>query len=474
MVEIIAAVFFIGNVLGLVALPRVLSERRESYATLSWVLAIVFVPYLGLGLYALIGSRRIHRTRRVKSRADARLSAAEDAAAAGLAAFARPGREPSVGLEGVLRLADRIASGPATTGNAVKLLIDGEATFDALEAAIRAARHHVHLEYYIFNADRTGARFRDLLAAKAREGVEVRLLLDGTNRVGEDFFAPLAAAGAHIAVFMPIVLSLRLGRNPTLRNHRKIVVVDGVTGFTGGVNIGDEYLAGHRHRKRWRDTHAQIRGPAVHRLQEVFVEDWHFATGVDLVSARYFPAQVAVGDQLVNVLRSGPDEEWQVIHDILFAAITQAEHSVVLTTPYFVPGPAFETALTTAALRGVEVRLLLPRHADHWLMDYAARAFLPDVMRAGVRVFQYGPGMMHAKTAVVDGMWATVGSANMDVRSFRLNFEANLVVHGEAFASELGAAIEADIAEAREVKPRQPNRRDRILLGVARVLAPVL
>jgi cardiolipin synthase len=470
-----------GYLLGFAALPRVLLVRRESSATLSWVFAVAFVPWLGLLAYALFGSRRIRRIKRRRDRSSIRLR--DDrarVAESALVAFGRPAPPDAGGgvLEPAMALADRISESPATSGNRVDLLLDGEPTFAALEAAIRAARHHVHLEYYIFAGDRTGARFRDLLADRAREGVQVRLLYDhaGSFSLPRDFLAPLAAAGGQVGVFLPVNLLARRF-NPSLRNHRKIVVVDGTVGFTGGINIGDEYLAGSRRARLWRDTHARIEGPAVHRLQEVFAEDWHFATGENLVSRRFFPEQARAGDLVVQVLASGPDERWEVIHRILFTAIANAERSVLLTTPYLAPDQAMLVALETAALRGVDVKLLLPRRSDHRLLDYTARSFFTELLESGVRLFEYGPGIMHAKTAVIDRVWSTVGSANMDARSFRLNFEANLVIYGVEFARRLDEVIGKDLEVAREVHLehfRRRSYRQRLIEGACRVLAPVL
>lgn len=475
------AILALGFLLGLISLPRLLVERRDSTATLSWLLAILFIPFLGLLAYWLFGSVRIKRVRRRKARVHHALAEASDRSAAlPLKRFARPteSRETLSVLETAMRLADRISKATATSGNRFDLLLDGDAAFAAIEEAIRSARHHVHVEFYIYRPDGIGTRIRDLLIEKLRQGVEVRLLYDhaGSFSLKASFLAPLVAAGGEVAAFLPV---LRISRrfNMTLRNHRKIVVCDGRVGFAGGINVGDEYLRGGARRTRWRDTHARIEGPAVLRLQEVFAEDWYFTTSRDLLDSQHFPEPEAAGDELVQVLASGPDQPWEVIHRILFTAITQAEHSVLITTPYLIPDQAMQVALQTAALRGVDVRILIPRRSDHRLIDYAARSFLPELIAAGVRVFAYGAGMMHAKTAVVDGVWSTVGSANMDIRSFRLNFEANLVVYGRNLAMRLTDVIEADLLNATEIRlaslKRRPYR-DRVLEGACRILSPVL
>ena len=213
------------------------------------------------------------------------------------------------------------------------------------------------------------------------------------------------------------------------------------------------------------------------RLQEVFAEDWHFATGEDLATPRFFAPQNAAGDELVRVVASGPDQRWEVLHHILFTAITGAERSVLLTTPYFIPDRSMEVALLSAALRGVDVRLLIPRRSDSRLLDLTAGSFLPDLLRAGVRVFRYGPGMMHAKSAVIDGQWSTVGSANMDIRSFRLNFEVGALVMGRGFARRMEQRFEADAARSIEITAESLRAQGywaRLRDGFARLLSPLL
>ena len=376
----------------------------------------------------------------------------------------------------LLTLSDRMGLRVPTVGNAVRLLVANQA-YDALEEAIRGARSHVHLLYYIFNSDRTGARFRDLLLRKAREGVSVRVLVDGVGSFGtSNFMIPLTQAGGKFAEFLPVGNFSRRW-HPNLRNHRKIAVVDGRVGFTGGVNIGDEYTGRKKRVGRWRDSHIQITGPAVNHLQEVFAEDWYFATGRDLISERFYPDQQPQGDQTVQIIASGPDTETQPLQRIFFTAITSARDRVFLTTPYFVPDQAMLVALETAALRGVDVRLLLPHRSDMPLVLHAGRSYYNELLESGVKIHEYMHGILHAKTMVVDDRWATVGSANMDVRSFKLNFEVNAVIYGAVFATELARVFLHDLTLARQVTLEDLARKtlgSRMAEGFARVLSPVL
>jgi len=347
-----------------------------------------------------------------------------------------------------------------------------------MQAAIEAAEHHVFLQSYIDRADEAGRRFRDLLVDKARAGVEALLLVDGVG--GQDlsrrFIRPLLEAGGRYGVFMP-TMPFQPHWRPNLRNHRKILVVDDRVGFAGGLNIGSEYQGRRKKYAPWRDTHLRLEGPAVRRLQEVFLEDWLFATGEDLADAEHFEDPGRCGGELVQVVDSGPDEPTEAIHAVFFTAINEAQERAYVTTPYFVPDGAMLMALKSAAWRGVDVRLLLPGKSDLRLVQWAGRSYFQELLEAGVRIFEHRPGVLHAKTMVIDGVWATVGSANMDRRSFRLNFEVNVLVSSKTLASRMERIFHADTAGAREITLEliQTKRlRSRMVEAFARILSPVL
>ncbi len=472
-----------GYVVGIGLIPTILLQRRESGATLAWLLAITFLPWLGLIFFWVFGTQRIRWRRRRRQRAEAAIAPALEATTRAVRRFEAKAEEgPLAALPEPARslalLGDRVAR-PCCGGNSVELLVDAEQTFSRMESTIGSAHGHVHVEYYIWRNDETGRRLRDLLVATAKHGVEVRVLVDdvGAREADRRFWKPLVQAGGEVARFLPVNLIARHFRLNN-RNHRKIVVVDGQVAFTGGLNVGDEYFGRDPDLGAWRDTHLRIEGPAVARLQEVFVEDWFHATNRDLAAARYFPDPVPAGDQRIHVLASGPDDgRWHAIATIHFAAVSLARERVWLTTPYFVPDPAIVATLKTTALRKVDVRLLLPSRVDEPIVIHAARSFYPELLSAGVKIFEYEGGFLHAKTATVDGCWSTVGSANLDRRSFRLNFEANAVVYGPVLAEELERVFERDLARSRRVDPNDFRRRPpraRALEGVARVLAPIL
>ncbi|MCK4502774.1 MAG: cardiolipin synthase, partial [Desulfuromonadales bacterium] len=358
----------------------------------------------------------------------------------------------------------------------VKMYRDGGKALDALEQAIDTAREHIHLTYYTWEPDNTGQRFCQALARAAHRGVEVRLLLDdvGSYTTKTSFFASLITAGGEVARFLPLnLLSRQVSVNN--RNHRKIVVIDGKTGFTGSMNIGDLYagLAG-----PWNDLHLCVNGRVVYELQGVFCQDWFHATGNDLATKKYFPNMHYHGDVCAHFLASGPsDERWRTIHTLLFVAINTALEKVWIETPYFVPDPPIVMALQTAALRGVDVRLLLPSCSDHFLVDYAGRSFFDELIEAGVRIFKMDDIIPHAKTVVIDHVFSTAGSANMDQRSFRLNFEGNLFFFGKKIAAELETDFIHQCQSAHEVtaaKRRKLSHTVRLKEGFARILAPLL
>lgn len=457
-------------------LPTIILQRRDSGATLAWLLAIVLIPVLGLLAFWLFGMTPLYLRRRKRRKAEAKLAPALERMQSRLMTEQQfPEVAPSL-----FTLLTRIDEVGPLSGNAATIMRDGVKVFDALEQAFAQATHHIHLIYYIWEIDYTGRRLRDALVAAAQRGVEVRLLVDdvGSRQATRRFFAPLLAAGGQVARFMPVnVLSRRLNLNN--RNHRKLVVVDGWQAFTGGMNVGDVYAG---RGEPWRDLHASLRGAVTHTLQEVFCQDWFHATQENLVSDElgntYFPILEPAGDICAQFLASSPvDERWQAIHTVLFAAMNLATQRIWIETPYFVPDRPIMMALQTAALRGVDVRLLVPGRSDHRLVLYAGRSFMDDLLEVGVRVFELHSAMPHAKAVSIDGTFATLGSANMDQRSFRLNFEGNVFFYGAKIAQQLeqdfvqlcGSAIEVTLDSRSRMTLRQ-----KLLESTARILSPML
>ncbi len=462
--------------IALVAVGLIL-ERRSPAATLAWLLALLFMPYFGFLVYLLFGPRRLRRRRLRYGRARARLIQSTHRLRQDQPI---PSNFPSADLERQLaRLLKRVGQGPPVLATAVTLLETGDDCFAALETAIAAATHHVHLEYYLWQPDRVGTRLRDLLVEKVRAGIQVRLLLDsiGSDRITDRFLRPLRDAGGETAWFNPLSLRRLRPNHVNFRTHRKIVVCDGQIGFTGGINVSDDHSGARRGPDAWRDTHLRIEGEPIHRLQFIFLEDWYFATDQAPFDPAFFPscAGQPVGPWL-HIVESGPDNDHHAIAKLFFAAIVGARRRILLATPYFVPNEALTEALFTAALRGVEVRVLAPQRSDSRLVTAAARSYYDELVRAGVTIHEYGPPMLHAKLLVVDERIAAVGSANFDNRSLTLNFEAMAVLYDADFATRLSHSFEADLNLARRYvkQGRRATFGQRLGEAAARLLSPLL
>ncbi|AOH37397.2 cardiolipin synthase [Luteimonas sp. JM171] len=445
----------------------IILQKREPVATLSWLLGLALLPYLGFLVYHVFGPQKIrrHRLRRETSRA--RMTGEADYT------------DEATETAELIRLAEMTTGLRRSRASDIRLLIDGCATYDALLEDVRAARFHIHLEYYIYHPDNAGTALRDALVERARSGVKVRLLIDavGGHR-SRRFFTDLIEAGGEVAWFHPPRFG-RVWQRPwvNLRSHRKIVVIDGRIGYTGSVNISDDHDERHSE-DAFRDLHLRVEGEAVLRLQRVFAEDWIYSAGEDDCLeeiAAQTPRPVTPGETPALVLASGPDSSWEAIHRLYVGAIHGARQRVWLATPYFVPGEAAIMALTSAALAGLDVRLLVPKRSDSVLATLAARSYFDTLMEAGVKVHEYGPRMLHTKALLIDEHMVLVGSANFDHRSFRLNFEVSMLLDGEELAAELEQHLEGEFENAPEVKAESKRPlRHRLPEALARLLSPLL
>lgn len=365
----------------------------------------------------------------------------------------------------------------ATGGNRLDLLIDGQAAFDAMFQAIDDARHYVLVQFYILRADDLGRALQQRLMATSLRGVSVRLMVDavGSHGLPYAYLDELRAAGVN-------VIGRENRRGPrfrfqlNFRNHRKTVIVDGVTGFTGGLNVGDEYMGRAPATGAWRDTHARLHGPVVTQLQLIFAEDWHWASGETLTDTLRWQAPHAPEDQTALICATGPADVGETGTMMFFSAITAAQDRFWIASPYFVPDIDILTALRNAAMRGVDVRVLVPAQADHYLTWLAAFAYFDEVRAAGVRIFRYGPGFMHQKVFLVDDKIAAVGTTNLDNRSCRLNFETMALVFDEMVAGQVHDMLATDFAQATEIEDSLADQSLLIQFGapLARLFAPVL
>ncbi len=366
-----------------------------------------------------------------------------------------------------LAVEEAIVGSPLTTGNAVVLLQDGPATYRAMLAAITAAVDHVNMETYIFDDDEVGQRFAQELLAKQAQGVQVNLMRDsvGTLATPKAFFEKLQAAGIAVLEFNPVnPLTARKGWELNQRDHRKLLIVDGRTAFLGGINISSVYSGGsfsQASRVRpgvgqepgiaWRDTDLQLQGPVVAELQRLFVAAWQQQQGPQLAPRNYFPPPKAAGKEVVRAIGSSPEEPFSQIYATLLSAIGSAETSVHITNAYFAPDPQLLAALKDAAARGVDVNLILPSKTDSWLVFHAGRGYYDELLKAGVKIHERRDAILHAKSVLVDGVWATIGSTNLDWRSFLHNHELNAVVLGSGFGSQLRAMFDKDLAASNTV-----------------------
>jgi cardiolipin synthase len=446
-------------------------QRRSAAATIAWLFALAFLPIVGLIVYRLIGPLRLER-KRLKRHVSRR---AVQEVLAGHAVLEGQGEEhQQLALVGI-----GLGESSPLRAEEVQLYFDGDATYAAILGAVAAAEHHVHLEYYIWEPDGIGTELRDALIGRAKAGVQVRMIVDGagSSHLKKRWMAPLREAGVEVALFNPVRLqSLRM-RRPDFRTHRKIVVCDGRVGFTGGMNVADLHSAS-RSAEYWRDTHMRMTGAAVWALQRLFTEDWSFAAErLCPINEWTFPPPTGSGEHLVQIVGSGPDSSAFAIHKAFFTAINQSTARLWMTTPYFVPDEAVLMAIVSAALRGVDVRLIVPRRGDSRLVDLAARSYFPELLEVGVRVFEYEARFIHAKTMVCDDDLAIVGTANLDNRSFRLDFEVAALAYSTQANAALADAFERDLRDSREIVrdefARQPLLR-RFGQAGARLLSPLL
>ena len=447
---------------------RAVQGARTPQGSVGWVVFLLAVPFIALPAYLLLGH---HRLRGVRL---ARLDS--ERAVARLQEFARsypPAQPPPAGLAPF----EAVSNLTVTGGNSMALLVDGAATFDAICAAIDGAGRYVLVQFYILRADGLGRRLQRHLLEARRRGVEVYLVYDavGSSGLPASYRDALVAAGAHVVdPRRERGLSSRLRIN--YRNHRKCVIVDGERGFTGGLNVGDEYLGLDPRMGPWRDTFAALAGPIVAQLQLVFMEDWHYATG-ELIAERLSWRPERHRDEMTALLvPTGPADPFDTGSMFFFSAIARAERRLWIASPYFVPDIDTLSALKHAALRGVDVRILVPDVIDHRMPWLAAFAYFDEVMQAGVQIWRYTEGFMHQKIVLADDDFAAVGTANLDNRSFRLNFEAMAVFFDPRAAQDLEEMLVADFARAFRLQRRLAEQPLRVRVGapVSRLFAPIL
>ncbi len=462
------------ELVAIIAAVHALMNSRTSQGSIAWAISLIAFPIISLPLYAVFGRGKF------RGYVDARRAGEleiQHVAAQLAERYAAPLRAGFSRHEASYATFERLAKMPFTRCNQVSLLVDGEATFAAIFAGIRAATRYVLVQFFILRDDALGVGLATLLEQKARAGVSVYLLYDeiGSRKLSHAYLDRLAKAGIHVSAFRTTQgRANRLQVN--FRNHRKVVVVDGHSAYIGGHNVGEEYVGRHPRLTPWRDTHLQIRGPAAMATQLAFVEDWYWATR-QVPDLDWVPDTVCTPGQRVLILPTGPADMLDTCVLFFVQAINTAQQRIWITSPYFVPDEMVVAALQLAALRGVDVRIMLPAHPDHRLVHLAGLAFVQETVSAGVQLFRYQSGFLHQKVLLVDNDLAAVGTANLDNRSFRLNFEFTALVADRVFAAQVADMLSSDFAHCRRVAADELESRPlavRVAARAARLLAPVL
>ncbi|ATW28982.1 cardiolipin synthase [Candidatus Formimonas warabiya] len=465
----------------ILAVVLVLFERRNPMTILVWLMVISFFPIFGFLLYLFLGQDlRKRKLFILKGKEEDKLIRTIRYQRTLLYGNQYKFKDPRIQqYTDMITLQLASSDAPLSEDNDVKIFAQGEEKFAELLKCIKNAKKFIHIEYYIIRNDSLGRQTVELLAEKAREGVEVKFLIDGMGgiRLPRHFFDPLTQAGGKIAVFYPPFLPY-INLRVNYRNHRKICVFDGETGFVGGFNIGTEYLGLSKRFGFWRDIHLKIGGSAVNDLESRFMLDWRFASGEEMpFDDVYFPQQSCRGNTAIQIVSSGPDSKWRPIRNGYLKIIHGARDHVFIETPYFIPDAEILCALKIAALSGVDIRVIIPEKQDHLFVHWAAMSYIGELLEAGVRFFAYQKGFIHSKMITADGFVSSVGTANLDIRSFRVNFEVNAFIYNGDTAQELDELFINDMYDSREITLEYYNQRPlraKTKDAICRLLSPLL
>ena len=461
---------------------RIIYETHSSTKILAYLLFCAFIPVIGILFYLAFGinywkkklySKKMGQDEKVLQQMKKNILQYNETVV----------ELPDTGGNANAELATMLIKdlqSPLTRHNRIKLLLNGEEKFPELMKAMAGAKHHIHLEYYIFEQDDTGKTIIELLITKAKEGVEVRFIYDdfGSPAIKNKIEKRLKDAGVEIYPFHKVHFYL-LANRINYRNHRKIVVIDGQTGFVGGINVSDKYINNKKQKLYWRDTHIRIDGPGVFYLQYIFITDWNFCCPKKLkLKNEYFVQNMAVKEDVyVQIVSSGPDSVQPSVLFSVLEAIYLATKEILITTPYFIPGDSILDALRIASLSGISVKLLVPGKCDSKLVNAASKVNYNDLLQAGVEIYIYQKGFVHAKTLVTDGKMSMIGTANMDHRSFELNFEVNAIIYDAAFAEKMRTIFFEDLKNAEKLNAEKWYKRSfftQLPEKIAKIFSPSL
>lgn len=456
-------------------------ESRDPSKTIAWLLILITFPYIGFIFYILMGQdirkkRIFKRKRNFEFEYFKRQVEYENYRSTNHDLLIE--KEPMV-KKRLINLMMNNANAPFTLNNQAKVLTNGEETFDEIFKELEKATHHIHMEYFIIKKDKIGRKVFDILKRKAAQGVIIRVIYDsvGSFKLGKKYINELRKKGINMEPFLPVCVPV-LSRELNYRNHRKVLIIDGAIGFLGGINIGDEYLGLDKHLGFWRDSHLKIKGNAVYELQNIFQKDWMFVTKNPTVfSTDYYPNLNHCGNHLLQIVSSGPDSDWESIMQAYFCIISSAQKHIWINTPYLVPGESIMTALKTAALSGIDVKIILPYKPDHKTVFWASMSNVEELLEAGVEIYQYEKGFIHSKVILVDSVAASVGTANLDVRSFRLNFEVNALIYDKHLIEYMETEFNKDLEDSRQIILHEHKKRgiiSRIKESTGKLFSPLL
>ena len=462
--------YWVYCIVAILVMVRVVLNNRDTVKTLAWILVFIFLPILGLIIYFFFGrdTRKAKMIgRRMLSQIQQRRQLNDDA---------ENQADVPQGYEPLVSFFKNTSSSYLLGASEVEVLSTREFA-ESLYKEIDAAKEHIHIQFYIIENDDFGSLLCEHLVEKARQGVEVRVIYDsvGCWKVNKEFFERMRCAGVYVESFLKVRFPLLTNR-VNYRNHRKVVVIDGKVGFIGGCNIADRYLKGVQWGD-WHDTMLLVRGMAVHGLQSSFLVDWYFASRTLVSGKRYFPVLPAGNDSLMQVVQSNPVGDVRTVMTGLVKALYMSKSYVYMQTPYFMPNSDFISALKSAAMSGVDVRLMIPECSDNKVTDYASRSYLVDIMEAGVKVYLYTAGLLHSKTFVCDDSLCSVGSVNLDFRSFYYNFEVSAFVYGRKLAAVLKDKFLDEAECCRQLSLatfKERPLKERCLESVARLFSPLL
>lgn len=465
----------------LLALTVIFLERRNVGVTWAWLMILLFLPVVGFILYMFFGQNLSRRKLyKLGSREQLVIETVVNVQLQDLQQHSLHFPDPAAGKYRDMMMMNLQGSNALLTQeNEVEIFTDGNDKFNSLLEDIRKAVSHIHIMYYIVNNDGIGKRLVEELAAKAREGVEVRFLYDdiGCRKLPTDFFEPLKKAGGSASVFFPSRIPY-VNIRVNYRNHRKLAIIDGTVGYIGGYNVGDEYLGLDPRFGPWRDTHLRITGSAVLIMNSHFMLDWNLSSPAKLVPhGKYLPASLPESRVAIQVLSSGPNDSMEHIRNAYIKLIHKAQKSIWIQTPYLIPDESLLNSLQLAALSGVDVRIMIPMVPDHKMVYWATYSYLGDLLPYGVKCFLYKKGFLHAKTIVVDGEVSSVGTANFDIRSFKLNFEINAVVYDTEVGQRLHRIYLQDLEECDELSRSQYDQRPtlhKMRESFIRLMSPIL